>query len=356
MNRGKPEKYIGLAEDIRRMIQEEKLKTGSVLPSERKLSARFGVNHLTLRKALRLLEQEKLIYKVPSRGNYVGSRPYSGKGKNLVGFLFPDHEIFFYNILTELSERLNGADLHPIVQLTGGNRRKEEEFLHFCVEQEVAALIAVPNSECQSLYRQLPFPVIFFDIFLPGLSIPYVVSDDYSGSAKATQHLLNQGHRRIAHIGSMHERTSELRARGYLDTMRRAGIEPPPEYLKRREPTRQWGFYAAQELFVLAEPPSAVTCGNDTIAAGVIRALAPLGIRVPEDCAVTGFGNTAVAEDLELTSVSQQTSQIALAVWNLLRMQMAGRRTPPEITINTTLQVRGSTSPGPQSGARHRNN
>ncbi len=345
MNRGKPEKYIALAEDIRRMIHDEKRKAGSPLPSERALSAHFGVNHLTLRKALRLLEQEKLIYKVPSRGNFVGSRPYSGKGKNLVGFLFPDHEVFFYNILAELSERLNGADLHPIVHLTGGNRRREEEFLRFCMEQEVAALIAVPNSDCQALYRQLPFPVIFFDIFLPGVPIPYVVSDDYAGSAKATQHLLNQGHRRIAHIGSMHERTSELRAQGYLDTMRRAGIEPPPEYLKRKEPTRQWGFYAAQELFVLPEPPTAVTCGNDTIAAGVIRALAQLAVKVPDDCAVTGFGNTAVAEDLELTSVSQQTSQIALAVWNLLRMQMAGRKTPPEITITTTLQVRGSTSP-----------
>ncbi len=345
MNRGKPEKYIALAEDIRRMIQEEKLKADSPLPSERKLSERFAVNHLTLRKALRLLEQEKLIYKVPSIGNYVGARPYSGKGKNLVGFLIPDHEIFFYNILAELEERLTGADLHPVIQLTNSNRRKEEEFLRFCIEEEIAALIAVPNSECQSTYRELPFPVIFFDIFLPGMPVPYVVSDDYAGSAKATQHLLNQGHRRIAHIGSMHERTSELRARGYLDTMRRAKIEPSAEYLKRKEPTRQWGFYAAQELFVLPEPPTAITCGNDTIAAGAIRALSQLGVKVPDDCAITGFGNTAVAEDLDLTSVSQQTAQIASAIWNLLRMQLAGRKTPPEITINTTLQVRGSTSP-----------
>ncbi len=345
MNRGKPEKYIALAEEIRRMIHDEKMKPETLLPSERTLAARFEVNHLTLRKALRLLEQEKLIYKIPSIGNYVGSRPYGGKGKKLIGFMFPDHEIFFYNILAELEGRLSSADLHPVIQMTNSIRRKEEDFLKFCMEEEIAALIAVPNSECQALYRELPFPVIFFDIFLQGLPIPYVISDDYAGSAKATQHLLNQGHRRIAHIGSMHERTSEMRARGYLDTMRRAGVEPAPEYLKRKEPTRQWGFYAAQELFLLPEPPTAVTCGNDTIAAGVIRALAQLGLRIPDDCAVTGFGNTDVAEDLDLTSVSQQTSQIALALWNLLRMQLAGRKTPPEITINTTLQVRASTTP-----------
>lgn len=344
MARGKPEKYIGLAAEIRRMIQDEKMKPHTLLPSERKMSAQFDVNHLTLRKALRVLEHEKLLYKVPSVGNFTGFRPNSGKGRQLIGFMFPDHEIFFYNILAELESRLSSAGLHPIVQLTGGIKRKEEDFIEFCRDEEVAALIAVPNRECSEFYDGLPFPVIFFDIFIANLEIPYVISDDYEGSAKATRHLLDQGHRRIAHIGSLHERTSELRAKGYSDTMLAAGIELPAEYVKRKEPTRQWGFYAARELFALPEPPTAITCGNDTIAAGVLRALPARGIKIPQQCAVTGFGNTSIAEDLDLTSVSQHTPKIAAALWNLFNMQIQGKSIPLETTIHTTLQVRGSSS------------
>ncbi|MDD2479072.1 MAG: GntR family transcriptional regulator [Victivallaceae bacterium] len=344
MARGKPEKYIGLAAKIRRMIQDEKMKPNTLLPSERKLSAHFEVNHLTLRKALRVLEHENLLYKVPSVGNYAGSRPNLGKGRQLIGFMFPDHEIFFYNILAELEGKLSSAELHPVIQLTNSIKRKEEDFIEFCRAEEVAALIAVPNSECRQAYENLPFPVLFFDIFISDLQIPYVISDDSEGSAKATRHLIDQGHRRIAHVGSLHERTSELRVKGYLDALRAAGIESRPEFIKRKEPTRQWGFYAVRELFALPEPPTAITCGNDTIAAGVLRALPQRGIKVPQQCAVTGFGNTSIAEDLDLTSVSQHTPKIATALWNLMNMRFQGKDIPLETTIHTTLQVRGSSS------------
>ena len=343
MNRGKPEKYLALAETIRSYIQEQKLKKNDPLPPERRLAELFDVNHLTLRKALRLLEQEKRIYKEPSRGNFVGTKPNSGKNNQLVGLIFPDHEMFYYNIFAELEERLSSAGLHLVVHLTHNSRKKEEDILEFMQEQEFAALLAVPNPACAEKYAQLSLPLICFDIFLPGSAVPHVVSDDYEGAVMATRHLLALGHTAIAHIGSMYDRTAELRHNGLIDTLQKHGIELPASYLKAKEPTRQWGYAAASELFALPNPPTAIFCGNDTIAAGVRRYCYEHQITIPAQCSLVGFGDTSIAEDLDLTSVSQHTDKIAMALWNLLRLKLNGDETTQETVIPTSLILRNST-------------
>ena len=350
MNRGKPEKYLALAEVIRQYIQENKLKRHDMLPPERRMAEMFEVNHLTLRKALRLLEQEKRIYKEPSRGNFVGSRANSGKGRHLVGLLFPDHEIFYYNIFAELEERLSAAGLHPVVHLTHNSRKKEEDILDFVQEQEFAALLAVPNPVCAEKYASLNLPLICFDVCLPESVAPHVVSDDYNGAAMAARHLLSLGHTAIAHIGSMYDRTAELRRNGLIDTLQKHGIALPPSYLKAKEPTRQWGYAAAAELFAMPNPPTAILCGNDTIAAGVRRYCFEHNINVPKQCSLIGFGDTSVAEDLDLTSVSQHTDKIAMALWSLLRRKLDGDDVPQETMIPTSLILRNSTDRAFPSG------
>ncbi|MDD5598312.1 MAG: GntR family transcriptional regulator, partial [Victivallaceae bacterium] len=90
MKRGKPEKYIGLAGSIRQLIKEKKLKNGQALPSERKLAKLYQCTQVTVRKSLRLLENEKLTHKIPSRGNFVGRRSMVSPQKGILGFIFPD--------------------------------------------------------------------------------------------------------------------------------------------------------------------------------------------------------------------------------------------------------------------------
>ncbi|OGV52222.1 MAG: hypothetical protein A2X49_14335 [Lentisphaerae bacterium GWF2_52_8] len=344
MGRGKPEKYFELSGKIRRLIQERQLKRNDILPSERQMAAMFEVNHLTLRKALRLLEREKIIYKEPSRGNYVGPRPSSGKGKKIVCMIFPDHEIFYYNILAELEEKLAAAGLHLLVHLTHNSRKKEEEILDFAMEEEMGAVVAMPNSECREKYRSMQVPLIFFDQFIEGLAAPHIISDDYNGGMMAAQHLLSLGHKAIAQIGSGYDQTMNSRAKGLVDALRKAGIKLPSSYVKTRDATRQWGYKAAEELFQLPNPPTAIFCGNDTIAAGAFKYCADHKISVPKQCSLMGFGNTSVSEDLDLSSVNQNVSMIASSLWKLLRLAMNGDTPPAETVIPTSLILRGSTT------------
>ncbi len=344
MKRGKPEKYIALAAEIRQLIKHEKLKQHNALPSERKLAERFKCSHLTVRKSLRLLEQDQLIYKEPSRGNFVGSRPPKTEKSGLIGFIFPDDEIFYYKLFAELEKSFSEAGLHPIVHLTHSIKEKEERILDFLAAVNADAIIAVPNIQCQAKYQELEIPLIFFDLNLKDLAIPSIVSDDYRGAVSATEHLISLGHRHIAHIGGVYERTSEMRLQGYRDTLKQSNIELTNELIKRQTPSREMGYYAAKELFESPNPPTAIFCGNDTIAAGVIRYLNTNKISFPAKCSIVGFGNTAIAEDLNLTSISQNSPKIADALRNHLRFILAGATPPPETIIPTSLIIRESTA------------
>ena len=345
MKRGKPEKYIGLAGKIRQLIKEQNLKTGDALPSERKLAELYACNHLTIRKALRVLENEKVIHKVPSKGNFVGHRSAASPTKGILGFIFPDDEIFYYKIFSALENKFSELNLHPVVHLTHNIKEKEEKILDFLEECGANALIAVPNMQCIESYRKSTVPLLFFDLYLKDLPVPYVITDDYQGATSAAECLLSLGHRKIAYISGTYDLTSKVRRQGYLDTLSKHNIRVPGEYIKCQEPTREWGYYAARALFNSDDAPTAIFCGNDTVAAGVFRYLTSQKISVPGDCSLISFGNTPIAEDLNLASVSQNSAKIIDALGSNLQIILKGDTAPRETLISTNLVLRGSTAP-----------
>jgi len=344
MKRGKPEKYIGLAGEIRSLIKEQSLRTGVALPSERKLAKLYNCTQVTVRKALRLLENEKLIHKVPSKGNFVGQRSIASPQKGLLGFIFPDDEIFYYKIFSALESKFSELNLHPIVHLTHNSKDKEEKILDFLEDCGANALIATPNAQCLESYRKLTIPILFFDSYLQDLAIPHVITDDYQGATAATEHLLTLGHSKIAYISGTYDYTSKLRRQGYLDALSKNNIQLSSEYIKCQDPTREWGYYAARELFKSKDAPTAIFCSNDTIAAGVCRYFNSEKISIPRDCSLISFGNTPIAEDLNLASVSQNSSKIIDAISSNLQIILKGDIAPRETLINTNLVLRGSTT------------
>jgi DNA-binding LacI/PurR family transcriptional regulator len=267
--------------------------------------------------------------------------------KGLLGFIFPDDEIFYYKIFSSLEQKFSEINLHPIVHLTHNIKDKEDKILAFLEKSKVDALIAVPNKQCLASYQKLTIPLLFFDLYLENLDIPYVITDDYQGASSAVEYLLSLGHRQIAYIGANYDFTSKLRQQGFMDTLGKNNISIPAEYIKCQEPTREWGYYAARELFSLANKPSAIFCANDTIAAGVFRYFTAEKIRIPGDCSIISFGNTPISEDLNLASVSQNSNKIIDAISSNLQIILKGNIAPRETLIGTNLLLRGSTAPPP---------
>ena len=138
------------------------------------------------------------------------------------------------------------------------------------------------------------------DIELDGVDI--VVDDDQLGARLAIDHLVDLGHKRIAHI----EGPRSSRCEGYLVAMRRHALAP---YImvEAAESTEEDGRQAALALLSREPRPTAIFAANDVVALGVLSAAAELGLKVPDDLSVVGYDNTHLAaiRHISLTSVDQ---------------------------------------------------
>ena len=337
-------KYPEAVNAIDRYIREHALLDGDRLPAEKRLAEVLGLNHITVRKALSILAGEEKVHTVPCRGNFVGKAAVRSSRTRLVGLLVPDPDSFFYDIIAALEYRISMFDYSPLIHFSRRSRLREESALNSMCRRKVEGIIAVPDRNCADLYAQLKIPLIFFDNMIEGLNIPYVINDDFQAALSATEHLISLGHRRIAHLGGNEVHSSFQRLNGFRTALERHAIPIAPELILSREYSREWGYTAAETLFRSPHPPTAVFCGNDSIASGLLRYLLTYGIACPQEVSVIGCCNAPFSEDIGLTTVDQQTSQLAECLWNSLYTAMTGKQLPPAIIIPSRLLLRRTTA------------
>lgn len=186
------------------------------------------------------------------------------------------------------------------------------------------------------------------------------VDIDNAGAAQeAVAHLITHGNRRIAHIsGPCNIAAANERAAGYRAALAEAGIPLDPTLIGQGDFTDVSGFLAMRQLLERPDVrPDAVFAGSDTMAVGVLRALAEAGLRVPEDIAVMGFdGLTAHSPTYpHLSTMSQSIPNLGRSAVNLLLTRIAAPDAPPaNVYLNTRLVLRGSCGcgvPGPITDA-----
>ncbi|WP_345438330.1 LacI family DNA-binding transcriptional regulator [Microbacterium gilvum] len=168
-----------------------------------------------------------------------------------------------------------------------------------------------------------------------------VLVDSRAAARDITRHLLAQGARRVAVVGGggrgeAATATSRLRLAGVHDALAEAGIAPDPD---REATVFPWnteaGARAADELVERGAPFDAVVAFTDSLAVGVLHALAARGIRVPEDVLVTGFDDIEPARFTTpaLTTVRFDRRRFAEEVLALLESRMADRSRPPRAVV-----------------------
>jgi LacI family transcriptional regulator len=164
----------------------------------------------------------------------------------------------------------------------------------------------------------------------------------------ATEHLIECGCTRIAHIRYPKIDSDPTRADGYRNTLKRHGIKVPGTYMISASYGDGTGYDAMRKLLTLDPPPDAVTCHNDPVAAQAIRAILDAGLRVPHDIAVIGTGNIHYSDFLRvpLSTIDQRALLTGQRAGELLLRAMSSQRRihPREILIPPKLVVRESTT------------
>ncbi|MCG7207422.1 substrate-binding domain-containing protein [Streptomyces arenae] len=208
------------------------------------------------------------------------------------------------------------------------------------------------TAQQRAQFAQSEIPLILIDpMNVPDESVPSIGATNFSGGMAATEHLLRLGHRHIAMIEGRHDALcNTARLHGYQAALSGAGITPDPQLIKPGAFRFEPAYEAAMELFALEEPPTAVFCGNDLEAFGVIEAARVNGLRVPEDVSVVGFDDTAAAATSAppLTTVRQPFAEIGrAALRSLLRLAAGQPLDSHRMELATQLVVRASTAPPP---------
>lgn len=179
---------------------------------------------------------------------------------------------------------------------------------------------------------------------LPEIGIPQALLDEETAARKLVTHLLSLGHRTVHHVRIPPSREEDGRTTGWRVALEAAGAEVPALIDSSWEPTsgRSIGAQLADR-----DDVTAVFCGNDEIAMGVIKGLADRGKRVPDDVSVAGFDDHPLAEmwSPSLTTVRQDFASLGARAFGQLLTVLEGGRPPAITSDEPTLVIRDSAGP-----------
>lgn len=182
---------------------------------------------------------------------------------------------------------------------TEEDTQRERAVLRTLEEKRVDGVVLcssrLPDDELGSALEQHPKSVLInrsFDSRRYGT----VLIDDQHGAYLATQHLIGRGHRAIGFLSGPEQSFSGQQRRvGYHAALRKAGIDPVPDWERYCLPIVESGLDAARELLAAAPEVTALFCYNDLSAVGAIKACEQFGRRVPDDMAIVGFDDIVLA-------------------------------------------------------------
>lgn len=213
-------------------------------------------------------------------------------------------------------------------------------------------VLAAPLSNVPKIIRALRASGVRFVRLSPGdgqFGELVVSTNDREISAEMTRYLASLGHRRIGFIkGHPTHKAVASRYLGYRDGLEQSGLDYEEERVFAGDNSFQSGESGAMSLLRSHQPPTAIFCANDDMAAGVIRAADRLGLKIPEELSVAGFDDVALARLVypALTTIRQPLGGMAdRAVSELIAAVSAGVELHGSIVVPAELQIRESTGP-----------
>ncbi|MFZ0635587.1 MAG: LacI family DNA-binding transcriptional regulator [Candidatus Acidiferrales bacterium] len=194
-------------------------------------------------------------------------------------------------------------------------------------------------------------PVVCLDRVPRGVRIDSVTVENVGAARNCVEHMLDQGHRRIAILtGSLLLQTARARLQGYKEALSDRRIPIDGRLICEGNFREDSGFELALRLLSRPDRPTAVFASNGLMAVGVMKALAQMGLRCPQDVALASFDDLTLAELLHppLTAVVQPAYDIGYQGATLLMQRIeSGEKNSKSrrenVRLATELKIRGST-------------
>ena len=180
---------------------------------------------------------------------------------------------------------------------TGGNQTMKRAAVETLLQRQVEGIIyaTMYHREVHPPDSVRQVPTVLLDCFVADASLPSVVPDEVGGGRRATELLLERGHRRIGFINDQHAVPAALgRLEGYKQALAAHNVPFDESLVLAGESVARGGHDCAMALMQRPDRPTALFCFNDRMAMGAYDALRKLGLSIPEDVAVVGFDNQEI--------------------------------------------------------------
>ena len=327
------------------------------LPSERTLSVELGVSRPVLRRSLRSLLESGELVGHPGIGTRIAP-PDSRKrtpseAPPIIGLLLPDLGSPFFS---EITESIEYAALQHGYQVLLCNSQHqlafEERHLTQLAAQRVSGVILAHDPhmafpESAVLLREAGIPYVALFTAPSGAECDSVAVDDFSGIDQAIRYLVSLGHKAIGFCRPVHGTAPHPREQAYRKYMLDAGLPQRDHLILPLEILDESSYVQALEAILQSRPsPTAIVAGNDQTALLLMKRLAALGRKVPEQVSVIGFDNLAFTEYLPtaLTTVNQPKREMGRRALEILieHIELASAPTARNEVFETYLIIRDS--------------
>ncbi|MCC6124623.1 MAG: GntR family transcriptional regulator [Pirellulales bacterium] len=344
---GQP-KHERLREHLIDAMIAGRLKPGQALPSEHRLVERLGVARTTVRQAMASLENEGLIRRVQGKGTFVENdvRRKLQHGLEIFALVVPETRSGFYPALLHGFEAASG-EIHyqTLVCNTNNDVARQSDIVLQLIDKHVAGVVMVPASFPIPSYqiRQLHergIPVVFCHRPVEGIQAPALLLPFYEQGRLAGEAFVRHGHRRAAqflfgHSNPEYSQYTQQVTAGFRDALEAVGGEAPDELICRLPFTsaelgnrEEEVFEVLQRICRRPDRPTAIMASFDNLAEVLFLQLGRLGLRIPEDVSLVGFGGADRRGTIirQLASVTVDEQKVGLRAVELLQEMRNGIR------------------------------
>lgn len=251
------------------------------------------------------------------------------KTTNTIGLIIPDiTNPFFPELVRGAEDRASEAGYSLYFCNSDDQLDKEERYIKSLKSQMVDGLIFTAASEERErakAFENINMPVVLVDRMVDMEEVKAsILVDNESGSYKGTKHLMALGHKRILHItGPKNSKICKARYQGYKNALQSEQLDDSEALVLNGQFKLDWGYKAMALAFERGLSFTAILCGNDLIAMGVLKFLKEKKIKVPRHCSILGYDDIQMASLLDppLSTVRQPKYQMGYqAVDTMLRL------------------------------------
>jgi LacI family transcriptional regulator len=295
-----------------------------------------------------LLAMTRLGYVVDQR-----ARSLAGGHSQVIGLLVHDVVTSYIGeIIRGVDAEVASAQYDLLLYTTHRRKTKESAYVVTLTRGMADGLLLVlprdPGAYLETL-RQHRFPHVLIDHRGGDEEAPAVAAANWQGAYKATEYLVELGHRRIGFItGAMDQICAQDRLAGYETALADHEIAYDPKLVYEGDFFQPLGYAGASALLELPHPPTAIFASNDVSAFGVMEAVREHGLHIPDDVSIVGFDDIPQAAHVHppLTTIRQPLEKMGRTATRMLLEHIKDPLHPPErVELPTELVLRQSCCP-----------